>query len=65
MNVYRIINDGDERLFKAESYAGAVDAAYDQYIEENNEDRELAREYFESLLEQVVNLGELENDGVT
>lgn len=63
MNIYRVISDGDEgRLFKAPSLARAVDSSFAQWMDENNEGNN-SREYWEtSILGQVANLGELEND---
>ena len=68
MNVYRISDGGDDRLWKAESMDEAIKLAEDAYIKENTNCRPMtkaeARErehYRTAMLESCVLLGELAN----
>lgn len=58
MNIYRIVCDHVGELWQAESLAGAVDAAFEQFDTDNPGE---GRPYFEELVTSIENLGELEN----
>lgn len=66
MNVYRVVSDGQGRLVLSNHFAGAIDRDFEIFLHDNKEwlDAEhytslSARLYYESILEQVVVVGEL------
>lgn len=68
MNVYMITEDGQQKLWKANSMAEAIKLAEDAYVREEQSAKEPQgnerewREYYRSeLLESCTVIGELEN----
>ena len=59
MKVYQVRTDGESRLVLADSFGKAIECDFKIFMEENEGEDYATREYYETLLEEVVCIGGL------
>ena len=59
MNVYAVTTDSEIKLHLAESLVEAVEKDFELFLAENEGEEYATRDYYDTLLEQIVVVGEL------